>query len=171
MNLCQYMSIRTFFPAFIFMLFALPASAQTMSELDRSRYSPAAYYNYSEPGDVTILVNVWGTVRNPGLYEVPRGTTMSTLFSVAGGPSITPRMRHQRRTIDVKLSRNTGSQRETILHTVMDNDIIVTDQDPVLQVGDVLTVETVTRQGFSWRDAFPIIGAVASIALIVERAF
>jgi hypothetical protein len=146
------------------------ASAQSMSELDRSRYSPAAYYNYSEPGDVTILVNVWGTVRNPGFYEVPRGTTLSTLFSVAGGPSVLPRMRHQSRTIDVKLLRSNGSYREAIVHSVMENDIIVADQDPVLEAGDVLTVETVTRQGFSWRDVFPIIGAAASMALILERA-
>src|SRR5690554_7804228 len=45
---------------------AMDARAQ-VTDLDRSRYSPAAYYNYSEPGDVTILVSVWGTVRNPGL--------------------------------------------------------------------------------------------------------
>lgn len=145
------------------------ASAQSLNELDRSRYSPAAYYNYSEPGDVTILVNVWGTVRNPGLYEVPRGTTLSTLFSVAGGPSVAQRTRRQTRTIEVRLVRNEGGERRPIFHSEMENDIIVENEDPVLQAGDVLTVETVVRQGFGWRDLATIVGSGASLALIIER--
>ncbi len=151
-------------------VFSAPeALAQATNELERSRYSPAAYYNYSEPGDVTILVNVWGTVRNPGLYEVPRGTTLSTLFSVAGGPSIAQRRRRESRTIEVRLVRNEGGGRHPIFHSVMENEVVVAEDDPVLQEGDVLTVETVTRQGVSWRDLFPVIGAAASMALIVER--
>lgn len=145
------------------------AKAQATNELERSRYSPAAYYNYSEPGDVTVLVNVWGTVRNPGLYEVPRGTTLSTLFSVAGGPSIAQRRRRETRTIEVRLVRNDGAERRPIFHSVMENEVVVADDDPVLQEGDVLTVETVTRQQLSWRDLFPVIGAAASMALIIER--
>ncbi len=157
--------------ASILILFAAApdASAQSVSELDRSRYSQAAYYNYSEPGDVTILVNVWGTVRNPGLYQVPRGTTLSTLFSVAGGPSIAQRTRRQTRTIEVRLVRNEGGERRPIFNSVMENEVVVAAEDPVLQEGDVLTVETVTRQRLSWRDLFPVVGAAASMALIIER--
>lgn len=157
--------------AFLILLAAPPpeASAQIPNELERSRYSPAAYYNYSEPGDVTVLVNVWGTVRNPGLYEVPRGTTLSTLFSVAGGPSVAQRTGRQTRTIEVRLVRNEDGLRQPVFHSVMENDIAVSSEDPVLQEGDVLTVETVLRQGFSWRDIFPVLGAAASMALIIER--
>lgn len=155
--------------AFLLQLGASDAGAQVPSELERSRYSPAAYYHYAEPGDVTILVNVWGTVRNPGLYEVPRGTTLSTLFSVAGGPSVAQRTQRQTRTIEVRLVRNDGGVRRPVFESVMENDIAVASEDPVLQEGDVLTVETVLRQGFSWRDIFPVVGAAASMALIIER--
>lgn len=147
---------------------AMDARAQ-VTDLDRSRYSPAAYYNYSEPGDVTILVSVWGTVRNPGLYEVPRGTTLSTLFSVAGGPSVAQRTRRQTRIIEMRLVRTDGGERRPIFHSEMENDIIVANEDPVLEAGDVLTVETVVRQGFGWRDVATIVGSGASLALIVER--
>lgn len=143
--------------------------AQNQTELERSRYSPAAFYNYSEPGDITILVNVWGTVRNPGLYEVPRGTTLSTLFSVAGGPSVAQRTTRQTRTIQVRLIRSENGQRAPVFESVMENDIVVSQEDPVLHEGDVLTVETVTRQGFGWRDLATIVGSGASLALILER--
>ena len=35
------------------------------------RLKTGAFYNYSDPGDVTIQVHVWGATRFPGLYEIP----------------------------------------------------------------------------------------------------
>ena len=143
-----------------------PAEAQ-VADLVRSRYSPAAYYNYGEPGDLTILVSVWGTVRNPGLYEVPIETTLTTLFSLAGGPQATVRLKQNKRWINARLTR--GRAQETVFETSMENQILSLQEDPVLESGDVLTVETVERAGISWRDVFPVIAAVASVALAVER--
>lgn len=134
-------------------------------DFERSRYSPAAYYNYSEQGDVTILVNVWGTVRNPGMYEVPTGTTMSALFSLAGGPRVDPRDTRTRRTVTARLIR----EGNIMLETVMENEILSLDSDPVLAEGDMITSETVLKRGLSWRDIFPVVAAVASVALAVER--
>ena len=145
------------------------AQAQIVSDFERSRYSPAAYYHYAEPGDVTILANIWGTVRNPGLYEIPSGTRLSTLLSVAGGPAAGPRNRREDRTISIRLYRVENAQRVVIFEDVMENEIFASAEDPVLQEGDVLTVETIVRQRFSWRDLFPVIAAVASVALAVER--
>lgn len=148
---------------------ASESHAQVQNELIRSRYSPAAYYNYAEEGELTMLVSVWGTVRNPGLYEVPEGTHLSTLFSVSGGPSVSQRTRRQERTINIRLVRDVGGEREVIFESIMRNDIIVEDADPLLLEGDVLTVETVVRQGFGWRDLATIVGSGASLALILER--
>jgi len=39
---------------------AATANAQDPTNLDRSRLNTAAYYNYSEQGDVTILVHGLG---------------------------------------------------------------------------------------------------------------
>ena len=145
------------------------ADAQSISDFERSRYSPAAYYNYAEPGDVTIMVNVWGTVRNPGLYEIPRDTRVSTLLSVAGGPIVSQRENRMDRTIQIRLFRESGTSRATVFESTMANEVLAADEDPVLQEGDVLTVETVVTRRFSWRDVFPIVAAVASVALAVER--
>lgn len=145
------------------------AQGQSLSDFDRSRYSPAAYYNYAEPGDVTILTNVWGTVRNPGLYEIPRGTHLSTLLSVAGGPAAGPRSNREDRTIFVRLFREEGGQRVVVFEDVMENEIFAAAEDPVLEEGDVLTVETLVQQRFSWRDVFPIVAAVGTVAIAIER--
>jgi len=142
------------------------ADAQVI-DLERSRYSPAAYYNYGEQGDITVIVNVWGTVRNPGLYEVTKGTTLSTLFSLAGGPLVTARPKSTTRRVTLKLTR--GVAQEKVLDFTMENQVLALETDPILETGDVLTVETVERRGFSWRDVFPVVAAVASVALAAER--
>ncbi len=145
---------------------SIAANAQSIDQT-RSRSSVAAYYNFAESGDVTIIVNVWGTVRFPGLYEIPKGTKLNTLFSLAGGPDIRERPRRNQRTIVATLSR--GEAGQVVVETIMENDVTVLTADPELQQGDVLTVESTIRQRFSWRDAFPIVAAVASVALAVER--
>ncbi|MBP1649179.1 MAG: hypothetical protein H6Q30_2624 [Bacteroidetes bacterium] len=33
--------------------------------------SPAAYYFISKTGEITMPINLWGYVKNPGRYEVP----------------------------------------------------------------------------------------------------
>ena len=144
------------------------ATAQPV-DLIRSRYAPAAAYNYAESGDVTIIVNVWGTVRYPGLYEVPVGTTVSTLFSLAGGPQVTVRRKSVKRQVSARLTRGESADQAMVLDAFMENDVLALGEDPVLQDGDVLTVNTVERQRISWRDLFPVIAAVASVALAVER--
>ncbi len=142
------------------------SSAQVI-DLERSRYSPAAAFNYGEEGDITIMANVWGTVRYPGLYEITKGTTLSTLFSLAGGPLVNARETSDDRKVTLRLTR--GRQQETVFEFEMDNQVLSLESDPVLEMGDVLTVDTVERRGFSWRDVFPIVAAVASVALAVER--
>jgi hypothetical protein len=145
------------------------AQGQSLTDIERSRFSPAAFYNYAEAGDVTMLTNVWGSVQNPGLYQVPTGTHLSTLLSVAGGPAVGTRSQVEDRTIRVRLFRESNGQRLVVYETTMMNEIIVSAEDPVLEEGDILAVETIVRRRFSWRDAFPIVAAVASVALAIER--
>ncbi len=146
------------------------AHAQRLNELDRSRYSPAAYYNFAEPGDVTILVNVWGSVRNPGLYEIPQGTRMNTLVSIAGGPelvsSVTAR---NKRIITLRLLRATDGQHRPVVDTQMTDEVLIAKDDPVLSNQDVLILETRLKEKFSIRDVFPIVAAIGTVALAIER--
>ena len=134
----------------------------------RPQYQSASVYRFAETGDLTITVNVWGAVRNPGLYEVPEGTHLSTLFSLAGGPATAERTTRQRLTTTLKLMREEDREK-AVFESVMENEILVLDEDPVLQEGDVMTVEVLVQQRFSLRDVFPIVAAIASLTLAVDR--
>lgn len=146
---------------------ALVVQAQptTSPNIARSSYSTAAYYRYATPEDLTIRVNVWGGVRFPGYYEVPRGTTLSTLLSLTGGPVYADRRVGDEHTLLLKLTR--GSQVVLSQQTV--NNALVVEADVALQEGDVVTVEGITRPRSTWRDYAPIVSAGASLlsALVV----
>lgn len=40
----------------------------------------------TEPGEITMPVNVWGQVRNPGLHLIPWDSDLRDALSAAGGP-------------------------------------------------------------------------------------
>ncbi|MFN0157971.1 MAG: SLBB domain-containing protein [Bacteroidota bacterium] len=50
------------------------------------RAATASYYYIGKPGELTMQVNLWGFVKNPGRYEVPSSTDLVQLVSYAGGP-------------------------------------------------------------------------------------
>ncbi len=149
--------------------FTVMGALGQVSPLDRSRLSTAAFYSYSEPGDVTIRVHVWGAVRFPGLYEIPRDTRLSELISLSGGPQFAERSKHSARTVIFKLHRSQGMIRSVVFNTVMENEIVVTDEDPVLQSDDVLSIEAIVKQGFRWRDVFPVVSMVATLTIAIDR--
>lgn len=146
----------------------LPVMSQVV-DLDRSRLSTAAYYNYSEQGDVTIKLHVWGAVRFPGLYEVPRGTRLSELISLTGGPQLGARSKRSKTEISLELHRIMDGQRTVVHQVQMENEIVVQGEDPEVQGEDVLSFEVVTQQGLRWRDLFPVVSMVGTIVLVIQR--
>ncbi len=46
-----------------------------------------AYYYVARPNEMTMQVNIWGYVVQPGRYEVSTGTDLIQLLSYAGGPT------------------------------------------------------------------------------------
>ena len=108
-------------------------------------------------------------MRFPGLYEIPRETRLSELISLAGGPQVPERARRSIRRVQLQLHRLTDTSREVIMNVEMENQIVVSDVDPILRSGDVLSAESVVRQTFSFRDLFPIISAAATLALLIDR--
>jgi hypothetical protein len=50
--------------------------------------SGGAFYNYAQKNKVNIEVNIWGYVKHPGKYLIPKGVTVQDLISYAGGPLV-----------------------------------------------------------------------------------
>ena len=144
---------------------AAPAAAQ-LTPPERSAYSPAAYYRYEDAGDLTIRVQAWGNLRYPGLHEIAQGARVSRLLSLAGGPALAERRQEDRRRIVVQLYRPTsGGATSLVFEKEMRNGVVGFDEDPVLQEGDVLTVDAVVKQGYTWRDYVPVATSAASVVI------
>ena len=165
-ELCPEMRVVSF----LVLLFINASWAHAQqSYLERSRLNQAAFYNYAEPGDVTVKVHVWGAVRFAGLYEIPRGTTVTEVVSLAGGPQFGERNRRTSRSINITLLRRGDHDVEVAYQSTMKNQLLVVGDDPILVNGDVLTFDSTIRQGLQWRDVFPVVSMVGTIILIAER--
>jgi hypothetical protein len=141
-----------------------------LGQREATRSNIAAYYYYAEPGDLTMQVNVWGTVRYPGRYEVKNGTDLGQLLSYAGGPQLQRRRKQDEQIITVRVSRTNDQRRQIIYETEIDSMITSSAEYPVMQEGDVITVEAVEDPGFTWQDIVGVVGSAASIGLLIVRA-
>ncbi len=74
-----------FFPAL--------ASAQDEGDQPDLGRPRAAQYYLGEQDELLIKVNIWGLVRRPGQYMVPKDTDLISLISFAGGPLDQARMK------------------------------------------------------------------------------
>ncbi len=146
------------------------ARGQVLDDFQRSRYSPGGFYKYTETGDLTVRAQAWGSVRYPGLHEVPQGTTVSTLLSLAGGPTLAERRQQDERTIRLRFYRAAeAGARTLVFEQMMTNDLSALEQDPVLQAGDVLVVDSVIKPGYTWRDYLPIASVAVSVAVLIVQ--
>jgi len=127
-----------------------------------SATSAASYYFISKPGELTMPVNIWGYVRNPGRYEIPTSTDLVQLISYAGGPIPDADLG------EVKITSQVHSDT-----SVSYNEIVVDVDDLkgvkagelVLHPGDTIYID---RTGWSaFRDALSIATTVATIATAV----
>ena len=157
---------------FIVWVHCADTSAGQAPDYERSRYNPASVYKYQELGDITILVNVWGSVGNPGLYEIPQGSRLNWLFSATGGPDIGATTWGSDERLTVRLLRADNGRSRVIFETVMEDGVYIPKENPPLQSGDILVVEKYTKPIITWRDIFPIVsatGTVISIVLALSR--
>ncbi|MEO8445875.1 MAG: SLBB domain-containing protein [bacterium] len=76
-----------------FTLIFLSIPAIIFSQVDRQKVGndmltsqQGGFYNYGDKDKVNIEVNVWGYVKFPGKYLIPKGSTIMDLISYSGGP-------------------------------------------------------------------------------------
>lgn len=70
----------------LFLLFPPFASAQDQDEPREVESNRGAQYFLGSQDELLIKVNIWGFVRKPGQYMVPKDTDLISLISFAGGP-------------------------------------------------------------------------------------
>ncbi len=149
--------------------FALGSKAQTFGEVEDRQTNVESYFFHVLPGESTMQVYVWGTVRGPGLYVVSEATDLGELLSLAGGPAIMEINDNDKREVTIRLYHTEGGARTIAYEAQMEEMISEPGAYPPLQDGDVVEVATHDIKGFNWRDIFSVVGAVAAVALVVDR--
>lgn len=167
----------------IFVLFQQQVQSQQIQDRLQDFFTPGIYgsnvanYYFAQPGDFTMLVSVWGNVGRSGRYEVPVGTNIGDLLSLAGGPGADIRgapgsdvySRRGGNTI-VRLSRLTGvAGREIILEYRIDDLLKLKERDIPLQDGDILMIDQI--RSFNIWDVFQLISTSATLILLLDRIF
>lgn len=124
----------------------------------------ASYYYIGKPGELTMQVNLWGFVKNPGRYEVPSSTDLIQLISYAGGPILDATMDDVRVTRVVKKDSafTRGEYRVNLadLYRVDPNKL-------VLYPGDTIFIDH--SSWVSVRDALIVITAAAIVTSAVAQ--
>jgi hypothetical protein len=126
--------------------------------------SAASYFYVSKPGELTMQVNVWGYVHNPGRYEVPTSTDLIQLLSFAGGPIQDAKLDEVKVTRFLK--RDTGISRGEFFVNL--EDLSRVDQAKlVLYPGDTIFMDHTAW--VSLRDVFTVIATLAVVTTAVSQ--
>ena len=168
----------------ILLFFQQQVGAQQVQDRIQELFTPGIYgsnianYYFAQPGDFTMLVSVWGDVGRSGRYEVPVGTDIGQLLSLAGGPgadirgvvgSDTWSRRGAGNTI-VRLSRLTGGAgREIILEYKIEDLLKLRERDVPLQEGDIIMIDRV--RPFNIWDLFTLLSTSGTLLLLMDRIF
>jgi hypothetical protein len=136
-------------------------------------------YVFTKPGDLPIHVSVWGSVRQPGRYEIPDGTTLAQLLSLAGGPGFDTRgfaigtdqygARQYRGRTHIRLSRDTPQGVRILLESRIDHLLSDNIRNMSVHDGDIIMVDMV--RSFNLWDALLIVSSSASVILLMDRIF
>ena len=135
--------------------------------------SNVAYFYHARPGEATVQVSVWGTVPQPGIYEVADTTDLDKLLTMAGGaPMEARREGREAASITVRMYRPEQNGRAKIFEAPLERMLRGQSSYPPLRDDDIVVVETVRpKQPFGWRDVLSIASTLASLTLLGLRIF
>lgn len=126
--------------------------------------SAAAYYYIAKPGELTMQVNVWGFVKNPGRYEVASSTDLIQLLSFAGGPVQYANINEVRIASIMTAEGNSTARERTV---DLEDFLKLSESDLGLRPGDTIFID---HTGWlTVRDVFSVFTTVAIITSAIAQ--
>lgn len=144
-------------------IICLISHAQTNLTTGLSTAQAGAFYYIAKPGEVTMLVNVWGFVEKPGRYEIPISTDLMELLSFAGGPMQYAKLDEVKIT---RLADSTGAGRSDIF-VDLTNSKEMTANKLTLRAGDTIFLDHTSWVTF--RDVFTVVTTAALVTAAVSQ--
>ena len=127
------------------------------------------YFDYSDPNKVNIEVNIWGYVKMPGKYIIPKGTSSVDLISYAGGPNSDTKIDKIRLIRPKNDSLNISEDKifEFNFNDVLWEDKIINKKLPnmTLEPGDIIVVSGEPKMFF--KDNLSVILSISSTVISV----
>ena len=175
-------SVYLYFITILLFIFTIQSSAQEIPDRFLQQTPGLAgrgmvNHVFTKRGDLPIHVSVWGSART-GRYEIPEGTNLGQMLSLAGGPGADmrgfvlgtdQRTRLDRGKTHIRLSRNTNGISQVVLETRISELLEGDLRNFPLQDGDIIMIDQVRR--FNLWDAMMIISSTASFILLLDRIF
>ncbi len=152
---------------FLLLVFASASFAQNPnSDLSSATANAQAgsYYYVARPNEMTMQVNIWGFVHNPGRYEVATTIDLLQLLSYAGGPT---------NDADVEDVRLTRVVRRDGLITTKELRLNLRKLDRLeeaklmLQPGDTIIIEHTSW--VTWREVVSVVTTAAIVTAAVAQ--
>ena len=125
--------------------------------------------DFARPGRPTMLVYIWGTASAPGIWKVETDVDPVELLSAAQVANYGNIDATNKQTTYISIFRQRGSQRSEIYKAKMEEFLKAEKKAPALEDGDLLLVETITKQRFSLQTILSGIAAAGSIVLLIIR--
>ncbi len=160
-------------PLFFFLFTAGPLQsvvAQDESSTSaRARSDQTQVREYARPGRATIIVNVWGTVGQPGLWRVEQDIDLIEMLSVVSVPGLGLDEPGTRQKNFVAIYRTVDGKRQEIYRENLENILEEGASYPQIQDNDVLAVTQKRRRSLSFGLISSIVGTLSSVALLTLR--
>lgn len=126
-----------------------PAAAPGAVTIPHS-YQTTNYFSDTS-GNILMNVNVWGNVLRPGQVTVPEGADISTLISIAGGPSADANLKKIRvnrsfpdengkMTYFINLDKYAKTGDRSMLIALQPNDTVIVPEDKSIDLPTVLGI-------------------------------
>jgi polysaccharide export outer membrane protein len=124
----------------------------------------AGHYIYLGEGDELLMnVQIWGQVKNPGLYSLPEESDIATLLSLAGGPTENADLS------GIKVIRK-GMERDSLFSVNLKKALLGGEKEKtMLEPGDI--VEIMPSKFYSFSTFVRFITQVTMVVAIYYQIF
>lgn len=146
-------------------LLLVPAEAQAQQQpTDARTLTNPTVKKYGRSGYPTLTVYVWGNA-DTGVWNVEKGTDLLEFVSVVSRVRMAENDPDSRRieTLSIYRNQNPEGDNDPFFESRIKDLFANPDTYPDLQEGDILLLETETRNRFTWRDIARVTGTVAAL--------
>lgn len=126
---------------------------------------------YGRPGYPEMTVYVWGDA-DTGVWNVEEGTDLLEFLSVVSRLRFGENRPDQRAVQTLRLYRDGRVEGSPVFESRVQELFTEREEYPDLQEGDILVLETRSRNRFTWRDVREVVGTAAVLLntyLLIDR--